>query len=84
MKLKISIEGTQVLMDTKTTEKLFNLLHDCDVVYEHFVGSGQGNTGHANSYVLRTRPFGAQEISVRVLTEDALNAIRSMQETAKD
>jgi hypothetical protein len=77
MKFIVELNGHRVILDAGRLEILASALNGSDYMHDHHVGTGNGTSGHAKSYIPVLKPYNLHEnFALKVLDEEHYEAVK--------
>lgn len=74
VRFKVPVGGSVALMTAAQLEAVLCILYECDMLYEHWVGSGQGTDG--KNYLTQVRPFNLDTVNATPIMGAQIETLR--------
>lgn len=74
MKFKFSTQAGVLLLTPSQFDKFMNLIADCEVIDDEWVGDGKGDNG--SNYIKLVRKLNIDKVSVTPIMEDTIEAYK--------
>lgn len=77
MKFRLTVNGNNILVDTRQLESLIDILADAEHLTETHVGTNLGSQGYQNSFVPIIKPVICNELfTVSPINQDYIDTIK--------
>lgn len=77
MKFRLTVNGNNILVDTRQLESLIDILADAEHLTESHVGNNQGTQGYQNAFVPAIKPVITHELfTVAPISQDYIDTIK--------
>lgn len=84
MKYVVTVNSRKCLLTSDQVERLIDVLAECEVYSEEYVGTNKGTTGSNNSYIPAINPAAVDEwFDAKIMRDDFVETIKLRMKLAR-